>query len=706
MPFEVSMKSSFRADFLNLNKDMQKRVDTAIKDLEEDPATPRGNTIKKLRYHDKLWRYRIGDYRMVYAAYPSRGLVQLLGIGPRGEIYERMNYHPDEPEYSNYSVVLENALDPDQETPAEWLQYLQPQEEDHKNRDLPYHLTAERLLEWRIPSEFHHFFIGCETEDDLLNSGAPQSQILHLVDCLWPASAAEMVKKPNLVIQNPEDLSRYAAGDLLDFLLLLDADQERFVDWALEGPTLVKGGPGSGKSTVAMYRVRALVEAAAQRKDNVRVLFTTYTKALVAFSEQLIQYLLEDIKDTEVYLTVNNLDALAWRIVNEVDGRPKMARTEELSYALTSGRANFRPNSQSPLESAMMSNALSALRDDYLLEEIEWVIEGQGITTLGGYLQADRTGRGYAFDQRMRAIVWTLYEQFKSFLSTLGKMSWGGLRSRALELVQSGEWQGEKWDYVIIDEAQDLTPAALSLCIELCESPQGVFLTADASQSLYNKGFAWKNVHESLQVVGRTRILRRNYRTTRQIATAAASILRGTGAGDEEALDQTYIHVGPKPTIYEAQDATDGYLWLANHLTRALHELHMPSSAIAILAPQNWQAEDAALRLTEYGLQTHYITGQNMDLNAPVAKAMTIHACKGLEFPIIAMPFIEEGIIPRDLHDNRADDLEKHLAGQRRLLYVGMTRAMRRLFVIYRQGQPSPFLAQLGPDLWETDRFD
>ena len=52
--------------------------------------------------------------------------------------------------------------------------------------------------------------------------------------------------------------------------------------------------------------------------------------------------------------------------------------------------------------------------------------------------------------------------------------------------------------------------------------PSGLFLTADANHSLYNRGFRWSHVHEQLQVTGRTRILRRNYRSTRQIAHAAA----------------------------------------------------------------------------------------------------------------------------------------------------------------------------------------
>jgi superfamily I DNA/RNA helicase/mRNA-degrading endonuclease RelE of RelBE toxin-antitoxin system len=699
------MKSSFRQDFLRLNKDMQKRVSAALEELETNPDTPRGDTIKKLRHHEKLWRYRIGDYRMIYAVYPQRKLVQVLGIGPRGEIYERFGYAPDNPEYGDYSAVLEQALDPDQETPSDWLQYVKPREKEDQSRTLPFKLTAESLAKWRIPADLHHYFLGCETEDQLQNCGAPETYILHLIDCLWPASVTDVVSQPNLLVQKPGDLVRYASGDLIDFLLLLDADQEKFVDWALRGPTLVKGGPGSGKSTVALYRVRSLIQHFTEENETASVLFTTYTNALVEFSRQLINHLLENIDNRDVELEVSTVDRIAMQIVSRIDGKPEMAKPQDLKYAITSARAAYSPQTANPLEAALIRKAIDTLREDYLIEEIEWVIEGRVLETLDEYQKTDRTGRGYAFDARMRAAVWEIYQHVCRFLESLGKHTWGWLRKRAIELLLSGKWT-KRWDYVIIDEAQDLTPAALALCIELAKGPEGMFLTADASQSLYNRGFAWQNVHQSMRVVGRTRILKRNYRTTRQIAVAAASIMRDTQAGDQEALDQFYVHVGPKPLIYEAVDNQDQFLWLADRLQRAAQDLRLPIGSIAILSPTNDLAREAANILSSFGLPTVYMQGRELNLDIPAAKSLTIHACKGLEFPIVAIPYAEEGIIPRLLADERAEDWEKHLDQERRVFFVGCTRAMRHLYVTYRKGQISSFLQTADPELWDRKSFD
>lgn len=702
--FTLGIKPAFLSDQLNLNKDLLKRVVNATEELVIAPDVPRGDTIKKLQYHDKLWRYRIGDYRLVYAVYKPQKLVQLLGIGPRGEVYERMGYKPDAPDYQDYSQIFESALNPNEETPADWLQYANPRPVEDTSRTLPYKLTSERLTAWRIPAEFHGTLTNCETEDQLQNCGVPDNYIFHLIECMWPANAAEIVQQPNLLVDKPDDLLRYADGDLIGFLLLLDGDQERMVDWALRGPTLVKGGPGSGKSTVALYRVRALIEHFAEQHQVPRVLFTTYTNSLVEFSRQLLGNLLGNIPGSSYDLEVSTVDRIAMQIVTNSNGKPDMATEQDLIYALTVARSAFTPQTTNPLEIILIRNAIASLRDDYLIDEFEWVIEGRGIKTLGEYQETDRSGRGYAFDARLRTAVWNLYQNALSFLASVNKLTWGGLRNQALEIIHSG-MAIDKWDCVIIDEAQDLTPIALALCIELCQDPSGIFLTADASQSLYNRGFAWKNVHETLRVTGRTRILKRNYRTTRQIALAALSIMQNTQAGDQEAMQQQYVHVGPLPKIYTAIDETDQYLWLASQLINATRELHLPFGAIAILTPHNHLAKDAANQLSQHGLPTQYMQGKRLDLESPLAKSLTIHSCKGLEFPIVAIPNMEEGVLPQLPSDERAEDWDKQMDQERRLFYVACTRAMRRLYVTYRTGRRSSFLLNLESGLWEENSF-
>ncbi|HEU4673399.1 MAG TPA: UvrD-helicase domain-containing protein [Candidatus Limnocylindrales bacterium] len=91
---------------------------------------------------------------------------------------------------------------------------------------------------------------------------------------------------------------------------------------------------------------------------------------------------------------------------------------------------------------------------------------------------------------------------------------------------------------------------------------------------------------------------------------------------------------------------------------------------------------------------------------------ITLHAAKGLEFPVVFIAGLEEGVFPH----SRALDDEKELEEERRLAYVGMTRAKRRLYLSHAwrratwgMGQasiPSRFLLEIPADLMVGPRLD
>jgi DNA helicase-2/ATP-dependent DNA helicase PcrA len=86
---------------------------------------------------------------------------------------------------------------------------------------------------------------------------------------------------------------------------------------------------------------------------------------------------------------------------------------------------------------------------------------------------------------------------------------------------------------------------------------------------------------------------------------------------------------------------------------------------------------------------------------------MTMHAAKGLEFPVVIMPGLEEGLFPH----SRANEDEADLEEERRLCYVGITRAEKRLFLSsasrrrvygeYQPTEPSRFLDEIPKELVE-----
>jgi DNA helicase-2/ATP-dependent DNA helicase PcrA len=120
--------------------------------------------------------------------------------------------------------------------------------------------------------------------------------------------------------------------------------------------------------------------------------------------------------------------------------------------------------------------------------------------------------------------------------------------------------------------------------------------------------------------------------------------------------------------------------------------------------------EDALDRLLE---ETALVADQDQyEGGADAVTLITLHAAKGLEFPVVFIAGLEEGLFPH----SRALDDEKELEEERRLAYVGITRAKRRLFLSHAwrratwgMGQasvPSRFLLEIPPDLMVGPRLD
>ncbi len=120
--------------------------------------------------------------------------------------------------------------------------------------------------------------------------------------------------------------------------------------------------------------------------------------------------------------------------------------------------------------------------------------------------------------------------------------------------------------------------------------------------------------------------------------------------------------------------------------------------------------EDALDRFLE---ETALVADQDsLEGGADAATLITLHAAKGLEFPVVFIAGLEEGIFPH----SRALDDEKELEEERRLAYVGMTRAKRRLYLSHAwrratwgMGQasvPSRFLLEIPAELMVGPRLE
>jgi superfamily I DNA/RNA helicase/mRNA-degrading endonuclease RelE of RelBE toxin-antitoxin system len=693
--WELTLKPTFLSELLALPSRMARQVQQKVDWLRDDPR-PDGHHKKKLRGHDRpVFRLRIGDYRLFYTF--GEGWIRLLALRLHHDGYDDEDIAYEEPEVAPPpagSDASRPASSPCPAPPGHWGEDTEPE----PVRTLPQPLTPDLLKQLKVPAKYHAALASCRDEDELLEAPVPVALIERLLDALFPRPLNEVLQQPNYVLADTEDLIKFKEGDLKTFLLRLDPDQEKLVDWALKGPSLIKGGPGTGKSTVALYRVRALLEhARRQGRADVRVLFTTYTNALTRVSRQLLEQLLgRDVDRVEV----QTADKLARQIVQQGGRPPRIANGSQLRAILDEVRRDYAPPGANAFDAKVRKAALDKLRSEFLLDEFHWVIEGRKLKTLDEYLAADRSGRGVPLREKGREGVWALYQAFQDRLTCERLVTWGQVRAKALDLVRRGT-HAERYDAVLIDEAQDLTPTALALLVELCRSPEGVYLTADASQSLYARGFRWEHVHERLQFKGRTAILKRNYRTTEEIARAASTFLAASaGAGDAECLVQECVLTGDLPILRCHRDGEQMLRLVANFIRQMSRHLRLKPQSAAVLVPSAATGEQVAKGLGKLGLPARFMMGKDLDLDADAVKVLTLHSAKGLEFPTVVLVGLEEGVLPRLADDMAEEERAEEAQGARRLVFVGMTRAMRGLMVLYPQDHPSPFVYDLRSVDW------
>lgn len=555
-------------------------------------------------------------------------------------------------------------------------------------------LTEDILRQWQISASFWPQLIQARDEDALLNLALPNQVLDRVLDNLFPRSIAEIVQQPEYILQQPEDLDRYVEGELSAFLLKLDPTQQEILAFGGSGPTLVKGGPGTGKSVLALYRTQRLLDA-----GHGPLLFTTYTNALVGYSEQLLTHLL-GTPPKERGAEVSTVDALIFKYYVRTHGQPTLATESQQIARVEAALEQAELPALNVFDENVRREMLRRIGSAYLLEEFLNVIEAWGVSSREDYLAFERRGRQLPLRANIREALWAVYEVWSAQMEASHLTTWERMRRQALEIVAA--LPEKPYQALVIDEAQDLSPVSLRFLLALVASPQHIYLTADASQSLYQRGFSCKQIHADLNVRGRTLLLKRNYRNTAEIATACAAILKGTGAGDDECITQEASpYSGAEPTLLLNDDTDADAAAIQAFFSAAARQYRLPVHAGAVLCHSQHVGQRIAARLTKLGLPAEFMSGKAIDLKKACVKVLTLHAAKGLEFPFVVVLRLENGSFPHDTSHLPAEEMITALDQQRRLFYVGCARAMRALMVCGSLTSPSAFTEPLVAPFWQ-----
>ncbi len=287
--------------------------------------------------------------------------------------------------------------------------------------------------------------------------------------------------------------------------LFLHPSQRRLVEMAATGPVLVTCGPGTGKTVVALHRLRALLRRRPPGETR-PLLLTTFSRVLCRQLEDGLRRLCRDEPGLLDGVIVKTLSQVA----RDVGAQAQQPATLLFGEVLDAAWAE-----------ALALDDAGRGRSFYEAERRD-VVWPQGIVDETGYLKAKRVGRGARLERGARVAIWRVLSRFDAAVVARGGDDATGLAARAIRSLLAGT-VASPCSGVVCDEVQDASLVDLRLLSLL--GVANLFLVGDGHQRLYTKPVSLRGA--GIEVRGRSLRLRLNYRTTQGICRAAVAHMEG-----------------------------------------------------------------------------------------------------------------------------------------------------------------------------------
>jgi len=530
-----------------------------------------------------------------------------------------------------------------------------------------------------VRTEFH-------LDEDVDDSGTEEEQLVRALSRTAAKASFHWID------DNDELRQIVEAGDFGAWRVFLHPEQRNYVDRNWNGAFRLSGGAGTGKTVVAIHRARRL----AQSNPQARILLTTYTRNLADDLETQLQRLDAKVplakRLGEPGIYVKGIDALAWAVIQGAGNDVAVAASTVLGSAPSSIIKGSRDQLWQAVIRESGNDLPPALRTvAFITAEYALVILPNRITTLTGYLRVRRSGLGVALDRAQRTAVWNVVASYRSMARVDDTTDFEEKAAIAAEWLGERAAAGEEplFDHVLVDEAQDLTPSRLQLLRALvAEGPNDLFLCEDSHQRIYGQKITLGQY--GIRIVGRSRRLTLNYRTTEQNLRWAMSVLSGADytdmEGEPELAGSRSARSGPEPVVTAASSAANELSTAAEVLRSWLPDESDPEGrapspeSIAILVPDRYTRDLVANGLRERGIPVRAVDTEAVKPGLPVV--MTMHRAKGLEFTHVLVFDLRDS---KYVGDGDEDDARLR---DRSLVYVAATRARDVLAVSWHGDRP------------------
>ena len=207
----------------------------------------------------------------------------------------------------------------------------------------------------------------------------------------------------------------------------------------------------------------------------------------------------------------------------------------------------------------------------FLLTEWEQVVDAWQLESWEAYRDVARLGRKTRLPEAQRQVLWSIFERVRAGLKARNLITQAGLFTTLAAAI--AEAKNRPFDFAVVDEAQDIGVAASAVLRRPRRGgrPNALFFAGDLGQRIFQQPFSWKSL--GVDIRGRSRTLRVNYRTSHQIRTQADRLLgpkvTDVDGNNEDRSDTVSVFNGPPPTIEtlksEEEEIKAVAAWLAEH---------------------------------------------------------------------------------------------------------------------------------------------
>ncbi|CAG9235015.1 UvrD-helicase domain-containing protein [Burkholderia vietnamiensis] len=522
--------------------------------------------------------------------------------------------------------------------------------------------------------EMLYLFAAGESYENLVREREKPSVPVDISDFASALDRDES-KRHFLVITDDVDLDKILAEPLARWRVFLHPTQRKLVEREWNGPVRVLGGAGTGKTVAAIHRAAWL----ARKHVDVQgkpVLFTTFTRTLSDDIREQVATITTPVERERIEVT--NIDQWALSVLRRAGYKHELLFDEKKRRDLWARALTRKP-------------VTIELPDTFYRAEFERVVLPQGCQTEDDYLRATRVGRGVQLNRSTRRALWPVFAEYRAQLRSENLREPEEAYLDALSMLRQGRVSlGIR--SIVVDEAQDLSPAAYALLrAAVPEGPNDIFIVGDAHQRIYRHKVSLSKV--GIDIRGRGRRLRVNYRTTDEIRKWAVSQLVGCAIDDLDGQPDTLVGYrslshGAAPEVVDSPTRMAEREILKSAIEKVKGE-GIATQGICVVARTNPEADEYAQWLKSLGENVLKLERGTPDIqDTPGVRVATMHRVKGLEFDAVIVAGYRT---PQYYAEHFGDDEDAgvvldNLTRERCLLHVAATRAKRYLLVSHISG--------------------